>query len=187
MAVAAVLKCMFSRPSSPVYLVDFAVHKGLDEWKFSKDLFIPMSAQTGVSGFPASANAPAAQHEVVMTLQCCICAYSCTQQRQLQTCASAAMYTSSKCLQELCRSCKAVSVVVASNNEASSCLLLQRFTDEELDFQKKILYRSGLGDETYVPPCELLPACSDAFLQALAAQPVMQWLQVRAYLALMCG
>jgi hypothetical protein len=48
-AVAAVLKCMFSRPSSPVYLVDFAVHKGLDEWKFSKDLFIPMSAQTGVS------------------------------------------------------------------------------------------------------------------------------------------
>uniref|UniRef100_A0A383VE34 3-ketoacyl-CoA synthase n=1 Tax=Tetradesmus obliquus TaxID=3088 RepID=A0A383VE34_TETOB len=73
-AVAAVLKCMFSRPSSPVYLVDFAVHKGLDEWKFSKDLFIPMSAQTG------------------------------------------------------------------------------RFTDEELDFQKKILYRSGLGDETYVPP-----------------------------------
>jgi hypothetical protein len=48
-AVAAVLKCMFSRPSFPVYLVDFAVHKGLDEWKFSKDLFIPMSAQTGVS------------------------------------------------------------------------------------------------------------------------------------------
>eukprot|EP00882_Tetradesmus_deserticola_P023715 GHRQ01025822.1.p1 GENE.GHRQ01025822.1~~GHRQ01025822.1.p1 ORF type:complete len:261 (+),score=32.01 GHRQ01025822.1:406-1188(+) len=80
-AVVAVLKCMFSRPSCPVYLVDFAVHKGLDEWKFSKDLFIPMSAQTG------------------------------------------------------------------------------RFTDEELDFQKKILYRSGLGDETYVPPCECRCLC----------------------------
>lgn len=73
-AVVAVLKCVFSVPKSPVYLVDFAVHKGLEEWKFSKDLFIPMSAETG------------------------------------------------------------------------------RFNDEELDFQKKILYRSGLGDETYVPP-----------------------------------
>jgi hypothetical protein len=53
-AVAAVLKCLFSRPSSRVYLVDFAVHKGLDEWKFSKDLFIPMSAQTGVSSWQHS-------------------------------------------------------------------------------------------------------------------------------------
>jgi hypothetical protein len=36
----------------------------------------------------------------------------------------------------------------------NAACVLQRFTDEELDFQKKILYRSGLGDETYVPPCE---------------------------------
>eukprot|EP00878_Enallax_costatus_P003354 GHUV01003563.1.p1 GENE.GHUV01003563.1~~GHUV01003563.1.p1 ORF type:complete len:536 (+),score=169.57 GHUV01003563.1:329-1936(+) len=73
-AVVAVLKCTFSVPKSTVYLVDFAVHKGLEDWKFPKDLFIPMSAETG------------------------------------------------------------------------------RFTDDDLDFQKKILYRSGLGDETYVPP-----------------------------------
>lgn len=32
-------------------------------------------------------------------------------------------------------------------------VLVQRFTEDELDFQKKILYRSGLGNETYVPPC----------------------------------
>ncbi len=48
-AVVAVLKCLFSVPKSQVYLVDFAVHKGLEEWKFHKDLFIPMSAETGVS------------------------------------------------------------------------------------------------------------------------------------------
>lgn len=47
-AAAAVLKCTFAVPKSTVYLVDFAVHKGLDDWKFKKDLFIPMSAQTGV-------------------------------------------------------------------------------------------------------------------------------------------
>lgn len=33
-------------------------------------------------------------------------------------------------------------------------VLLQRFDETELDFQEKILYRSGLGDETYIPPCE---------------------------------
>lgn len=53
-AVLAVLKCMLSVPKSSVYLVDFAVHKGLDEWKFSKDLFIPMSAETGVSDLTCS-------------------------------------------------------------------------------------------------------------------------------------
>lgn len=46
--VVAVLKCLFGVPKSAVYLIDFAVHKGLDEWKFHKDLFIPMSAETGV-------------------------------------------------------------------------------------------------------------------------------------------
>jgi hypothetical protein len=63
-----VLKCMFSRPSSRVYLVDFAVHKGLDEWKFSKDLFIPMSAQTGVSSC-VETRTLAASLGVVMTSQ----------------------------------------------------------------------------------------------------------------------
>jgi hypothetical protein len=48
-AVAAVLKNMFAVPKMPVYLVDFSVHKGLDEWRFSKDMFIPLSRQTGVS------------------------------------------------------------------------------------------------------------------------------------------
>jgi hypothetical protein len=48
-AVGAVLRCFTASPAAPVYLVDFAVHKGLDSWKFSKDLFIPMSDLTGVS------------------------------------------------------------------------------------------------------------------------------------------
>jgi hypothetical protein len=48
-AVAAVLKNMYALPKMPVYLVDFSVHKGLDEWRFSKDMFIPLSRQTGVS------------------------------------------------------------------------------------------------------------------------------------------
>jgi hypothetical protein len=34
------------------------------------------------------------------------------------------------------------------------CCFLQRFDETELEFQEKILLRSGLGDETYVPPCE---------------------------------
>lgn len=48
-AVAAVLKNMYALPKMPVYLVDFSVHKGLDEWRFSKDMFVPLSRETGVS------------------------------------------------------------------------------------------------------------------------------------------
>ena len=48
-AVAAVLKNMYALPKMPVYLVDFSVHKGLDEWRMSKDQFIPLSRETGVS------------------------------------------------------------------------------------------------------------------------------------------
>lgn len=36
----------------------------------------------------------------------------------------------------------------------AAAVLLQRFDETELEFQEKILYRSGLGDETYIPPCE---------------------------------
>jgi hypothetical protein len=28
------------------------------------------------------------------------------------------------------------------------------FTDSTVDFQTKVLARSGLGDDTYLPPCE---------------------------------
>lgn len=31
-------------------------------------------------------------------------------------------------------------------------LLPQKFTPESIDFQSKILARSGLGDDTYLPP-----------------------------------
>lgn len=31
----------------------------------------------------------------------------------------------------------------------------QAFTQENLDFQEKVLLRSGLGEETYLPECEL--------------------------------
>jgi hypothetical protein len=41
-----------------------------------------------------------------------------------------------------------------ADTKTTFACVLQRFTDDELDFQKRILYRSGLGDETYVPPCE---------------------------------
>eukprot|EP00877_Chromochloris_zofingiensis_P008304 jgi/Chrzof1/3727/Cz13g06210.t1_LCKAS9 len=64
----------YLRGRPPVYLVDFAVHKCPDSWKFPKSWFIPLS-------------------------------------------------------------------------EAKD-----KFTKEDLEFQQKILYRSGLGDETYVPP-----------------------------------
>jgi hypothetical protein len=52
MAVVAVLKNMYALPKMPVYLVDFSVHKGLDEWRFSKDMFVPLSSETGVSDDP---------------------------------------------------------------------------------------------------------------------------------------
>ncbi|GBF92374.1 hypothetical protein Rsub_05576 [Raphidocelis subcapitata] len=71
--VAAVLRALFP-PAKPTYLIDFAVHKGLEEWKFPKDWFLPQSRETG------------------------------------------------------------------------------HFNDDDLQFQEKILMRSGLGDETYVPP-----------------------------------
>ena len=32
--------------------------------------------------------------------------------------------------------------------------LQTQFTEDDLAFQEKILYRSGLGDETSVPPCK---------------------------------
>ena len=32
--------------------------------------------------------------------------------------------------------------------------VLQAFTPENLEFQKKVLERSGLGEETYLPECE---------------------------------
>jgi hypothetical protein len=31
-------------------------------------------------------------------------------------------------------------------------LILQKFTPESINFQSKILARSGLGDDTYLPP-----------------------------------
>lgn len=37
---------------------------------------------------------------------------------------------------------------------ASFCVVHQAFTQESLDFQEKVLARSGLGEETYLPPCE---------------------------------
>lgn len=33
-----------------------------------------------------------------------------------------------------------------------SCSQLQKFTPESIEFQSKILARSGLGDDTYLPP-----------------------------------
>lgn len=30
----------------------------------------------------------------------------------------------------------------------------QRFTTESVDFQRKVLWHSGLGQQTYLPPCE---------------------------------
>jgi len=51
-AVCAVAKNMWALPKMPVYLVDFSVHKGLEEWRFSKDMFIPLSRDTGVSFQP---------------------------------------------------------------------------------------------------------------------------------------
>jgi hypothetical protein len=46
----------------------------------------------------------------------------------------------------------------------------QKFTEEELDFQEKILYRSGLGDETAVPPCE----CVRVDTQGFSQQPLLR-------------
>jgi hypothetical protein len=47
--VVAVVHSYFKSPKKTVYLVDFAVHKSLAEWKFPKSWFIPMSAKRGVS------------------------------------------------------------------------------------------------------------------------------------------
>lgn len=39
-----------------------------------------------------------------------------------------------------------------------------KFDEAGLEFQRKILYRSGLGDRTYVPPCEWQSLCCRACL-----------------------
>ncbi|KAI8474465.1 MAG: FAE1/Type III polyketide synthase-like protein-domain-containing protein [Monoraphidium minutum] len=73
--VAAIYRLLFPA-ERPTYLVDFAVHKGLEEWKFPKEWFLPHSTRVGKG----------------------------------------------------------------------------KFTEDDLQFQEKILMRSGLGDETYIPP-----------------------------------
>jgi hypothetical protein len=67
-AVVSVAKLQLGVPKRPVYMVDFAVHKGLDDWKFHKDLFIPMSAQTGVSRTSLDMDDPARCGDSVMLL-----------------------------------------------------------------------------------------------------------------------
>jgi hypothetical protein len=34
------------------------------------------------------------------------------------------------------------------------CIVSQRFTEEAVDFQRKVMWFSGLGNKTYLPPCE---------------------------------
>lgn len=48
-AVVALLRLWLAVPKSRVWLVDYSVHKGLDAWRFTKDMFIPLSRETGVS------------------------------------------------------------------------------------------------------------------------------------------
>jgi hypothetical protein len=48
-ALAALARLYMSVPVQPVYLVDFAVHKGLDSWKVERARFVPLSESKGVS------------------------------------------------------------------------------------------------------------------------------------------
>lgn len=55
-------------------------------------------------------------------------------------------------------------------------MLLQRFDENELEFQEKILYRSGLGDDTSVPPCEF--AIATAAVINIAAEWHNLWFAI---------
>lgn len=46
-AAARLLASRWGPAARPTYLVDFVVHKGLDEWRFPKDWFLPQSRATG--------------------------------------------------------------------------------------------------------------------------------------------
>lgn len=65
-----------------------------------------------------------------------------------------------------------------STPRACRCRAPQAFTQESLDFQEKVLARSGLGEETYLPECERsgrggrgAGACSDRGATGKVAGP----------------
>lgn len=59
-------------------------------------------------------------------------------------------------------------------------MILQAFTELSLDFQQKIIDRSGLGDETYLPDggpraSPASPLASSAFTMACMLHLLVQW------------
>jgi hypothetical protein len=53
----------------------------------------------------------------------------------------------------------------------------QRFTEEAVDFQRKVMWFSGLGNHTYLPPCER------SRHWAVGQLPVLTWAQLRSWFA----
>jgi hypothetical protein len=165
-AAAAVLKNMYALPKMPVYLVDFSVHKGLEEWKFRKDMFVPLSRETGVSPphlAPTLCWARSCRaHASHIGSQMRDCAASRTAAQRMWCSCSTSCASCSACA-------KADSGALGTGVVVS--VVLQRFDETELDFQEKILYRSGLGDETYIPPCEYPLACRAALAASSVPAP----------------
>ncbi|KIZ04826.1 3-ketoacyl-CoA synthase 9 [Monoraphidium neglectum] len=89
----AALAALLMSASRTVYLLDFAIYKPPDSWKWSKPYAVEMARSLMVKG-------PDGELET-------------RHQRKQQ----------------------------------------QMFTDSTVDFQTKVLARSGLGDDTYLPPC----------------------------------
>lgn len=58
---------------------------------------------------------------------------------------------SSQCAQCLVSTCTCLQLCLGCPYWVPACCL-QKFTPESVDFQNKILARSGLGDQTYLPP-----------------------------------
>ena len=70
--------------------------------------------------------------------------------------------------------------IIFSVTDSGQWMTLQAFTEQSLDFQQKIIDRSGLGDETYLPDggprgLPASPLASSAFTMARMLPLFVQW------------
>ena len=61
--------------------------------------------------------------------------------------------------------------------ETLRCCMTQAFTEKSLDFQQKIIDRSGLGDETYLPDGTARALHASVTISALPQAMVLEVMQ----------
>lgn len=152
--LAAVLRVLLTRRHSRVYLVDYALAKPPESWKFPKANFIPASAENPVSG---GVHSSAIMHW-------CRAAIGTVGPKLRGDCFTNMLLHCNVMSQQPCQ---------LSHLPHVYCCHLQKFSADDLEFQHRILYRSGLGEDTYVPPCESYSTSKKYLHQMVQAIPLL--------------